>query len=103
MPPSSSRRRVIADVRPRRAEGCERLGGGGRGPGGRRVRARAHAEHRRIVLPTRPAYCGYWRHWFADRRQTIVYYYVEEGRAYEVARSLEQLAWYEALKLYDND
>lgn len=50
-----------------------------------------------------PTYCGYWRHWFADRRRTIVYHYVEEGRAYEVARDIEQLVWYEALKLYDND
>src|SRR5262245_10986258 len=50
-----------------------------------------------------PSYVGFWKHWFCDRQQTIAYFSVEEGRAYEVARNFEQLIWSELLRLVDNE
>jgi hypothetical protein len=46
-----------------------------------------------------PTYTGYWKHWFVQREMTVVFYDLEEGRAHEVARNFEQLAWLEALNL----
>jgi hypothetical protein len=52
---------------------------------------------------TGSAYKGYWVHWFTSRVPTIVLYYLEEGRAYEIARDINQLLCYEANYLYDPD
>ncbi len=49
-----------------------------------------------------PSYDGYWKHWFVARQLTIVDYSVEEGRAYEIARDLEQLVWAASLTEYDS-
>ena len=48
-----------------------------------------------------PSYIGFWKHWFSNRKVSIVNFYVEEGRAYEIARNLDQFPWTELLRIYD--
>lgn len=40
---------------------------------------------------SRPAYLGYWKHWFIDRNSSYVQMYVASGRiTFEIARTAEQ-------------